>query len=195
MEKRVRQILNKPYTRRLVPDETGGYVSSILEFPGCIADGDTADEALNNLESAAAAWIESALETGYEFREPADFNGCSGKLALRLPRGLHQQIAELSELEDCSVNQLVVSAVSEYLGSRKAFRAATDRVCGEMRRIVRDGLVALYRDGPSSVTVMLGRSYEHGSYVETRIDAPFKQETFAFPHNIRQIDLKECANV
>lgn len=109
-------ILSKPYTRRLTPDESGGYTATIQEFPGCFAEGETAEEALDNLNRVAESWLEVALSHGQEVRDPIGFDGCSGKIALRIPRGLHQQVAELAELEDCSVNQLLTSAIAEYVG-------------------------------------------------------------------------------
>lgn len=112
-------ILEKPYARKLIPDESGGYVASIQEFPGCIAEGDTADESLQNLDNASLAWIMSALSTGYPVRDPICFDGYSGKIALRIPRGLHKQLAELAELEDTSINQILVSAISQYVGEKR----------------------------------------------------------------------------
>ena len=110
-------ILAKPYTRRLLPDEDGGYTATIQEFPGCIAEGDSADEALRNLDEAAASWIEVSLSHGRAISEPLSFQGYSGKIALRIPRGLHQQVAELAELENCSINQLLTSAIASYVGN------------------------------------------------------------------------------
>ncbi len=109
-------ILAKPYARRLTPAPGGGFSASIQEFPGCFAQGETADDALQNLELAADAWIEVSLLNGREVREPCDFDGCSGKIALRIPRGLHQQVAELAELEGCSVNHLLSTAIAQYVG-------------------------------------------------------------------------------
>lgn len=115
----VKEILYKPYVRRLVPDETGGFVASILEFPGCIAEGDSPEEAMANLEAAAASWVEVALANGYTFREPIESHGYNGKVALRLPRSLHRQVAELAELEVSSINQLLVMAISHYVSGKQ----------------------------------------------------------------------------
>lgn len=115
-----RDILNKAYVRRLTPDPSGGYVASISEFPGCIAEGETAEEALQNLDKAAESWIEVAIAHGRAIREPVDFEGFSGKIALRMPRNLHKQAAELAELEGCSLNQLLVTAISFYVGGKQA---------------------------------------------------------------------------
>ena len=113
------QFNSKDYVHRLKADETGGYVASILEFPGCIAEGDTAQEAIDNLNKAAESWISAAESTGYPVREPIDFNGFSGKTALRMPRNLHKQAAELADLEGCSLNQLLVTAIAHYVGGKQ----------------------------------------------------------------------------
>lgn len=109
----------KNYVHRLKADETGGFVASILEFPGCIAEGETAQEAIDNLDSAAESWIDAAISTGYQVREPIDFDGFSGKTALRMPRNLHKQAAELADLEGCSLNQLLVTAIAHYVGGKQ----------------------------------------------------------------------------
>jgi predicted RNase H-like HicB family nuclease len=107
------------YVFRLLADESGGFVASILEFPGCLAEGDTADEALENLRKSAESWIEVANSNGYPVRDPIDFDGFNGKIALRIPRSLHKQVAELAELEGASINQLLVMAISNYVGAKQ----------------------------------------------------------------------------
>jgi predicted HicB family RNase H-like nuclease len=79
-----------------------------------IAEGDTPDEALANLEAAALSWLEVSLAHGGEIREPISFEGCSGKIALRIPRALHCQVAELAETEGCSLNQWLTAAIAAY---------------------------------------------------------------------------------
>lgn len=120
-EQKAEEILQKHYARRLVPEEGGGYVASILEFPGLVADGETAEEALENLEQAAKSWVEVALANGQEVREPVDFNGYSGKVALRLPRSIHSQASQMAEQEGVSLNQFLVAAIAHYLGGKQLF--------------------------------------------------------------------------
>lgn len=115
-----RRILNKSYARRLVPEHEGGYSASIQEFPGCFAEGDSAVEALERLDDAAESWVAAHLASGNSIREPIAFHGASGKIALRIPRGLHQQVCELAEAENCSVNQLLTAAIAEYVGRAEA---------------------------------------------------------------------------
>lgn len=136
ISKEALEVLGKSYARRLVPDETGGYVASIHEFPGCIAEGDTAEEAISNLDKAAESWIEAALFNHYKIREPVSFHGYSGKIALRIPRGLHKQIAELAELEETSINQLLVTAISQYLGNQNSYREMKECIVAELRNVM-----------------------------------------------------------
>jgi predicted RNase H-like HicB family nuclease len=67
----VKAILDRPYTRELIPEEDGTWFARIVEFPGCMTTGDTEDEALANLRDAMEAWVTSALEDGDPIPEPA----------------------------------------------------------------------------------------------------------------------------
>ncbi|MHB1272484.1 MAG: toxin-antitoxin system HicB family antitoxin [Rhodanobacter sp.] len=114
----VESYLSLPYARRLVPDPDGGFVGTIQEFPGCIAEGESAQEALENLDASAASWIESQIELGQEIPKPIDYFRYSGKIALRIPRGIHKQVAELASSEQTSVNQLLLSAIASYVSAK-----------------------------------------------------------------------------
>ena len=46
------------------------YVASIPELSGCMAHGETKEEALKEIETAKELWIETALEDGEEIPEP-----------------------------------------------------------------------------------------------------------------------------
>lgn len=116
-----REILLRPYSRVLIPDhDTGTYVAFILEFPGCVAQGDTPEEAYRNLEAAAQSWIEAARDLGQAIPLPSSEESYSGRVLLRLPRSLHRRAAELARRDRVSLNQFIVAAVAERLGAAKA---------------------------------------------------------------------------
>lgn len=46
------------------------YIVDVPELPGCMADGKTAVEALENSEKVIAEWIETAQENGREIPQP-----------------------------------------------------------------------------------------------------------------------------
>ena len=46
------------------------YIAEVPELPGCIADGETQQKALENIEIIISEWIETAKEMGREIPEP-----------------------------------------------------------------------------------------------------------------------------
>ena len=52
------------YTVVLEQEEDGGYVVSVPALPGCVSQGDTRAEALNNIREAIALYVEDCREVG-----------------------------------------------------------------------------------------------------------------------------------
>ncbi len=50
----------------LIPDETGGYVVEVPSLPGCYSQGETVDEALENIREAIELHIEDMIASGEE---------------------------------------------------------------------------------------------------------------------------------
>lgn len=118
-----REYLKAPYSRVLIPDaETSTYAAKITEFPGCVAQGDTPEEAYRNLEAAAESWIEELVGMGQRVPEPSVFNQYSGRIALRLPKSLHRNAAQLAEREGTSLNQFLVSAIAQSVGTSDLYQ-------------------------------------------------------------------------
>lgn len=114
------EILRQPYGRIVVPDSDGTYRAEIVEFPGCIATGDTAAEALANLEDTAWDWLEAAIERGQRIPEPVEAAGYSGKLVVRLPKSLHKKAAYQAARDGVSLNQFIVTSIAEQVGAKAA---------------------------------------------------------------------------
>jgi len=51
-------------------DEDGAFVAEVPELPGCMADGQTYQEALSNAEQIIQEWIETAKELGRSVPAP-----------------------------------------------------------------------------------------------------------------------------
>jgi predicted RNase H-like HicB family nuclease len=64
------RYLALPYAREVVPEDDGTWFARVIELPGCMTVGDTQAEALDNLNGAMSAWIESMLEHGECIPEP-----------------------------------------------------------------------------------------------------------------------------
>jgi predicted RNase H-like HicB family nuclease len=46
------------------PAEEGGYWAEVPALLGCVSEGDTLEETLDNVREAAAGWLEVAAERG-----------------------------------------------------------------------------------------------------------------------------------
>src|SRR6266702_3042219 len=112
------EILKRPYARMVLPDSDGTFSAEIVEFPGCIAVGGTAAEALDNLEEVAADWIAATLAQGQDIPEPMDAAGFSGKLVVRMPKGLHKRATLCAERDGVSLNHFIVTCIAEQVGAR-----------------------------------------------------------------------------
>ncbi len=51
-------------------EEDQAYIAEVPELAGCMADGSSYQEAVNNAERVIAEWIETAIELGRIVPEP-----------------------------------------------------------------------------------------------------------------------------
>ena len=79
--------LSLAYPSELICDEDGSFVASHPDLIGCVAMGETADEAMKALDLARRVWLEVRFEDGLPTPEPVDEEEHSGKLLLRMPPG------------------------------------------------------------------------------------------------------------
>jgi antitoxin HicB len=47
-----------------------GYIAQVPDLPGCMSDGETPNEAFDNVQDAIACWIEAAQEMGRDVPPP-----------------------------------------------------------------------------------------------------------------------------
>ena len=119
MNKNINCYLDLPYTVIMRRDDEGDYVARIEELRGCSAHASTPAEAFENLREAQRLWIEDAIEAGHLVPEPQEQQSLpSGKWIQRVPRSLHRSLTKLAERENVSLNQLVVSVLSEAVGAK-----------------------------------------------------------------------------
>ena len=58
------------YTIVLDPADEGGYVVRVPRLPGCVTEGDTMDEALQNAREAITAYLLSLRDDGEDLPPP-----------------------------------------------------------------------------------------------------------------------------
>jgi predicted RNase H-like HicB family nuclease len=106
----------------------GGFFIQIKDLPGCYSQGDTIEEALENIEEARTLWMESMYEDGNEIPLPGSAEKqYSGKFNVRLPKSLHRKLSEMAEKEGVSLNHYLVSTISRMVGQEEAKESKTHR--------------------------------------------------------------------
>jgi antitoxin HicB len=56
---------------RLGDKDGGGYLAIVPDLPGCMSDGETAEEALKHVQEAIASWIEAAKGWKMDIPKPS----------------------------------------------------------------------------------------------------------------------------
>ena len=93
------------------------FTASIKELPGLIVYGESLEEIYDEIELAKADWIEANLEWGRKIKEHLEnsLEEYSGKITLRIPKTLHKEVKERSEIEGVSLNQTIVQLINDGL--------------------------------------------------------------------------------
>ena len=94
------------YSFNAIADTDGGYVAVFPDLPGCMTQGDTLDEIRDMAEEARALWIEAEYATDPSgIPMPSYSDDYGGEVALKIPKSLHNSLAESAEEEGVSLNE------------------------------------------------------------------------------------------
>jgi len=113
------------YTRmlsRLSKEDGGGFMITFPDLPGCMSDGETEEEALENGRDAFVSWVSARIDQGKDIPEPkakpVDFveADVSGRFLARVPKYIHARLVKRAQREGVSVNSLVLSFIAAGLG-------------------------------------------------------------------------------
>ena len=115
--------------------ERGGertrWKASVEELSGCVAEGDTPDQALARLGPAMESWFRSAIAEHREIPLPGKkqagsraADSYSGRFLVRMPKPLHAELASAAEREQVSLNRYVTDVLSAAVQQGGADRAS-----------------------------------------------------------------------
>lgn len=107
--------MNLPYNMVMERTEDGDWFGYLPELKGCLAESDTREGLLHELDHAKLNWIEDAMDAGAYIPEPLKSEGYSGKFNLRIPKSLHQKLAIAAKQEGVSLNQMALYLISSGL--------------------------------------------------------------------------------
>jgi len=104
--------LNLRYPVTIHSDPASGFVAEIEELPGCMTQAETLDKIFTAIEDARKLWIKTAYNEGQDIPLPRDMEKYPGKFLVRIPKGLHRDLARAAKREGVSLNQYVTSLLA-----------------------------------------------------------------------------------
>lgn len=117
------KILDYPFiVRHLSKEDGGGYLIEFPDLPGCMSDGETIKEAIENGHDAVMCWMNAAKESGRAIPKPGELDKQSGKWVQRVPKSIHLRLVKKAEEEGVSLNTLVITIIAEALGQNVAVK-------------------------------------------------------------------------
>jgi predicted RNase H-like HicB family nuclease len=129
MVKKIKKIESlypfEAYSHVLSPisaEDGGGFMFTMPDIPGVVADGETMDAAIADGREAFETTVSALLDMGREVPQPTlrgeDFApiAASGKFVSRVPRSMHMQLVARAKREGVSLNTLVLTLIAEGLG-------------------------------------------------------------------------------
>lgn len=155
-------------------DEDEGFIATASDLPGCSAFGETEEEALAELKPAIKAWIAAATAVGNPIPKPSSpaTETYSGKLLVRLPKFLHKELAHGARDQNTSLNQLVVSLLSERFAVAKTAAAISSQIAAHIEVFSPGihyvgGVQKLHKLGPVSFSGVESMNVANFRYVGT----------------------------
>ncbi len=116
IELKIMELANRSYSFHAEQLSDGSWFISVPDLKGCHANGATIEEAIEELKWAKISWISAAMEFGFPVPDPSPSSlekEYSGQTLLRMPKSLHRELAIQAEEEGVSLNQYIVSLLSE----------------------------------------------------------------------------------
>ncbi len=110
-----------PFQIRPLPKEDGGgFLIEYQDVPGCMSDGETPEEAMENGRDALRSCLRTMREFGDPIPRPGAFGESSGQWRQRVPKSLHARLVARAAQEGVSLNTLVTTLLAEGLAGRRS---------------------------------------------------------------------------
>ena len=157
--------LNYPVT--LHRAEEGGFAAEIEDLQGCLTQGETIEEAIENIEEARKLWIKVAYEDGLEIPIPRTDEEYSGRFLVRIPKSLHRRLTEQARYEGVSLNRHVESMLSAGVSTQNIIEI----ISAGLDKISRQ--IAVHR--PLAVSYPISQTHVRWVIGEAEQESPIRQ--------------------
>lgn len=104
--------------RPLTKDEGGGFLATFPDLPGCMADGETPEEAIADARKAFASWMAAHIADGRPVPVPSMDDATPVRFVQRLPRSLHAALKKVAANDGVSLNTMATVLIAEGVGKR-----------------------------------------------------------------------------
>jgi predicted RNase H-like HicB family nuclease len=122
------------YSLQLIwSDEKQGYVATVPEIPHLKSISETAEQAVNGINSAISAYLLEKKADREPVPLPRRLEEHSGQFRLRLPRALHAALVTDAENEGISLNTYIIYLLSRRHIQEQAFKQAAAAYGEEIR--------------------------------------------------------------
>lgn len=109
----------------LPAEEGGGFQAIVPQFGrGVVGYGETQEQAAKDLSCVLPSYLAALKETGQEVPPPEParlIDDFSGKFNIRVPKLLHAQLADLSDENGVSLNQMVTMLLTSGVTAARAW--------------------------------------------------------------------------
>lgn len=97
----------------LSKEDGGGFLITFPDLPGCMADGETIEEAIHEAKSAFQSWIEACIEWKKEI--PAPGSSSNKVIVIKPAQNLYTKLRFIASRDGKSVDAFVVEKLAEIL--------------------------------------------------------------------------------
>jgi len=172
-KKDLNYFMNLRYKVEIVPlaeEDGGGYEARIPQlgreaFRGY---GDNVEEALAHLEVVKRDLFEMYLRDGVEIPEPEkEEERYSGRILLRIPFYLHEELSKLAKEQDISLNQLLNHLIERGLASLK-YENEVETMSQTMLQVFNEWQKPSYRINVQSVDFIPQGTINENKYVNEK---------------------------
>lgn len=117
LSKKLRDLIPYYSYRIHWSDEDGAFVVSVDELEGCMAHGESVEQAMKNAHDAASLYLESVTARKLEVPEPISKIKASGDFLVRSNPELHRKLIIRSHQEGYkTLNKFIVDKLAKVVG-------------------------------------------------------------------------------
>jgi len=131
IKKNPEKLASQNYPFVVEKDEHGYYIR-VPDLKGCTTWVKSLNELEDALYNAKLAWIEFALEKGWEIPKPTEEDDFSGKFLVRCPKTIHRRLVENAKREGVSLNHYVVTVLAQHSMGDRAVEVLVDKLEGNL---------------------------------------------------------------